>query len=992
MFDGLEHLEDFVGPLRFPRDYRIRELRVLLATASPVPINMDDTDGDAGDPEQGSQQQSKLWLMAARTSAMPIGRGAATLSTLLAKPTEALQVPTLCLAGCLPTQQFAVVNLDLAAPNAPAGFVNWPEFHNGAAAGLALRSDAKSGKLTRAWIVFNRPKVPTFSHAGVLMALGLNGHLSSLTATDLYRYLSQEHEATTVGTLLGVAASKLGTADPATSRMCFLHLPTRHPMSFPEIELPPLVQSSALLAVGLLYQGTAQRLIVETLLSELGKSPEGDVVSGRECYALSAGIALGLATLGRGHDSTGLSDLHVAERLRHFIAGGVARKIPQPGGVPTSMRKSASGAADWYDGVDDMTESSTASVDGYILEGSMINVDLSAPGAMMALGMMYMKSNDETVASYLDIPSTHYALDNARPDYVLLRVVARNVIMWDGIESHAQWIEGLLPPLLRGAMDVKAPEAREAQDDASWLGEADVEAIAQTYINVIAGGCMSIGLRYAGSGNVEAATTLRQYAFKFLEWKKKAGQGDQVFVSKSALEICIGVVAMSLACIMAGTGDLPTLRLLRHLRSRLDTSLSSNSSGLTYGAHMAIGLANGFLFLGGGSQTFSTDNASIAALMITMFPRFPSTTSDNRWHCQAYRHLYVLAARPRLLHTLDATTLEAVSTPLEMTCTVKGKDVTTQLITPCLLPDPSSLVRIRLISPRYWPLMLDFSSKARDSAKKELYALRRVPIQRHTSALSYEVDRTGAKAQLATALHAAGAKAALKPSSSDLFDQNTAPVANATAAQAGKDAVDVFTSDVTLLAFSRQMCDGSSDRAGFTAAALRECMEREVPDALRAYVDLYASCEALTHASSMSATLEEFASQGSLAVSDLRLLDAFNALVTRKSAITKEQSTNVSPVPELLSASFRQSVLLSLERAYGDGVLARYLRGHGYDASLDTQGAFGCYLRLLDMPNPKVLRQAIESGGASSASAIRARLPHLEPSTVLRVIESCYAS
>ena len=197
--------------------------------------------------------------------------------------------------------------------------------------------------------MFNRPKLPTFSHAGVLMAFGLNGHLSSLTATDLYRYLAQEHEATTVGTLLGVAASKLGTGDSATSRMCFLHLPTRHPMSFPEIELPSLVQSCALLSVGLLYQGTAQRLIVETLLSELGKSPEGDVINGRECYALSAGIALGLVTLGRGHSASGLSDLHIAERLRHFIVGGVARHVPPPGGVPSSSaaRKSTSGAAGW---------------------------------------------------------------------------------------------------------------------------------------------------------------------------------------------------------------------------------------------------------------------------------------------------------------------------------------------------------------------------------------------------------------------------------------------------------------------------------------------------------------------------------------------------------------------------------------------------------------------------------------------------------------------
>ena len=219
--DGLEHLEQFVGPLRFPRDYRIREVRSILGTATPVPITIDDGDGAGGDAEQGSQQQAKLWLLASRTAAMPVGRGACTLGTVVVKPTEALQIPTLCLAGCLPAQQYAVVNLDHNAADAPKAFVDWPEFHNGAASGLSLRSE-DTDKLTRAWIVFNRPKVPTFSHAGVLLALGLNGHLSSLTATDLYRYLAQEHEATTIGTLLGVAASKIGTGDSATSRMCFL--------------------------------------------------------------------------------------------------------------------------------------------------------------------------------------------------------------------------------------------------------------------------------------------------------------------------------------------------------------------------------------------------------------------------------------------------------------------------------------------------------------------------------------------------------------------------------------------------------------------------------------------------------------------------------------------------------------------------------------------------------------------------------------------------
>ena len=51
----------------------------------------------------------------------------------------------------------------------------WPEFHNGVAAGLRLAPGTH--QLTRTWVVYNKPAEPSFTHAGMLMALGLTGHL-----------------------------------------------------------------------------------------------------------------------------------------------------------------------------------------------------------------------------------------------------------------------------------------------------------------------------------------------------------------------------------------------------------------------------------------------------------------------------------------------------------------------------------------------------------------------------------------------------------------------------------------------------------------------------------------------------------------------------------------------------------------------------------------------------------------------------------------------
>jgi hypothetical protein len=96
----------------------------------------------------------------------------------------------------------------------------WCEFHNGAAAGLKIapyrghrhphrqqqqqqgqqppeadvgsgmassRGSSRADSLSESWLPHSKPTVPNYAHAGVLLALGLNGHLNRLSWTDLYR-------------------------------------------------------------------------------------------------------------------------------------------------------------------------------------------------------------------------------------------------------------------------------------------------------------------------------------------------------------------------------------------------------------------------------------------------------------------------------------------------------------------------------------------------------------------------------------------------------------------------------------------------------------------------------------------------------------------------------------------------------------------------------------------------------------------------------------
>lgn len=61
------------------------------------------------------------------------------------------------------------------------------------------------------------------------------------------------------------------------------------------------------------------------MLEEIGRRPcssesgSGVGAQEREGYALAAGLALGLITLGRGRQALGLSDLRIEERLRCLL-------------------------------------------------------------------------------------------------------------------------------------------------------------------------------------------------------------------------------------------------------------------------------------------------------------------------------------------------------------------------------------------------------------------------------------------------------------------------------------------------------------------------------------------------------------------------------------------------------------------------------------------------------------------------------------------------
>lgn len=147
----------------------------------------------------------------------------------------------------------------------------WPDFHAGAAGGLRITPAAS--QLTRTWLHLRKPPDATYSHAGLLFALGLRGELATITPGNLYRYLSQEHIATTVGMLLGLGASFRGRTDAVASSTLHAHTPQRS-VAFGDLELSPMTQAAAMVGLGLMYEASGHWGTSEMLLQEISRRPE----------------------------------------------------------------------------------------------------------------------------------------------------------------------------------------------------------------------------------------------------------------------------------------------------------------------------------------------------------------------------------------------------------------------------------------------------------------------------------------------------------------------------------------------------------------------------------------------------------------------------------------------------------------------------------------------------------------------------------------------
>ncbi|WFC99973.1 Anaphase-promoting complex subunit 1 [Malassezia yamatoensis] len=752
--DRLRTLPDGLDPLSallFAHDYRLVEVARMLHTTHTNTAHIAH-DNQQDELEHHAEVLQLARTLAERTMAQCIGRGMFRMASCSLRPTSTWRTPRLNLnLRTLPGAEL-ITNPYAADPQE----VDWAEFHNGVASALEIAVHTDD-TIDSNWIFsHSTAQRQATRHAGFLLGLGLHGHLARLGRVHAYRYLTPRHTLTTIGLVLGIAASFLGTADPAARQLMAIQVAAFLPQKSAALQFPIVTQAAGMLGIGLVFCATDHHWSAERLLAQFDASPHEQDISLQDLYANSAGIALGWVLLGRAHRSS--MDTAFDQSL---MAG---------------LRK-------WIVASDTMTPSTNR----------------PAYAAMLALALIFLKSNNKDIAQLLAPPESAAALQFIRPDLLLIRSAARCLVLWEEISPDDQYLLSTTAPFMQTITPL------------TTLSTAELIA----WYNLRAGACLALSIKFAGTANLRARAVLLRQLNSYVHDTPILDDSYDARIIHAARETLRDVLHVGLATVMAGTGDVELLRLYR---------MAHGATQRSYGSHMASHMALGLLFLGGGRLTLGTNDVCVAAMLTAFLPRYPASPSDSRAHLQAARHFYVLALAPRLLVATDIRSQEVC--PLPVTIHLQNRQKTSNAFAPTLLPAMDDVHAVHSASRRYWPASLN-----RDQLGINVNDPRQIlyfHVQRRTGYLSYTDDPRGHRS-----IFARSRGWAAHPFSASTDAEKRAMLRDLWELVASFDTAPHYATLV------QRVCQGTSPFPVFCTSVLMECLTKDSPSMVGVYWSFY---------------------------------------------------------------------------------------------------------------------------------------------------------
>ena len=415
-------------------------------------------------------------------------------------------------------------------------------------------------------------------------------------------------------------------------------------------------------------------------------------------------------------------------------------------------------------------------------------------------------------------------------------------------------------------------------------------------------------------------------------------------IKRHAIRCCLSVVAISLAMVMAGTGELNVFRRLRIAHGHF-------SEGVTYGTHLSSHMALGLLFLGAGKYTLGTSNSAIAALVIAFYPALPSTPMENRAHLQAFRHLWTIAVEPRCLVARDVDTDELSFLPVRLRLKEAGTTTRAlELVAPTLIPELRLVDTIQIDSPRYWSFALHLS--ANPSHLDRFLRDGTLYVKRRTGHLSYSQDPRGNKSIFTRSKSETG---------SSVFDLGETSKMLAPSEGNLKDFISSFSGDAESISSVEFLCpstsrggDGPSEWEAFSASVLLECLTKDKPDSIALYRAIHHAYFLLSPSTSRPLSDEAISELNSLN----QVLDLYKTGIYERTFKNPKSKSSLAREP-LIQRTFIDHIsrkLAALAGTEDTGTISNYLARFEWPTGRKEAGELARWLSLNKAPTMGVMK------------------------------------
>ena len=264
-----------INNIRFDENHLVfNEIQRILNISDLIRIKakyIEQTHEDAEKLEYGYEAEAQVLLrkFAIRRLSVLVGRGAVTINTDRSLFTEVLTIPKITFNALIESTN-RKISLEKKDEN-----INWPEFHSGVSVGLKIPREIleqKNKDTLRTWIDYQKTNYETYDKPGLIYALGLQGLLYCFLPTDIYLYLKPFYEPRSIGIMLGLAASKIGSRDENIMKAVAVHLACMLPENT-DLQLAMTVECAALISIGLLYKGTCNKQFSQIMLREILAKP-----------------------------------------------------------------------------------------------------------------------------------------------------------------------------------------------------------------------------------------------------------------------------------------------------------------------------------------------------------------------------------------------------------------------------------------------------------------------------------------------------------------------------------------------------------------------------------------------------------------------------------------------------------------------------------------------------------------------------------------------